>query len=126
MVSISDVDALLNRGLLTEYLSRDDMDKLERVIPGFTEDDILRPRSMATNPRDLEGSLGSIAAQRELMSLLAHLPADRLVERVFKTSGFLKIMASAHRRLREQVETQGASAMANAAAAQNRCDELTR
>ncbi|KAG1697433.1 hypothetical protein DVH05_016307 [Phytophthora capsici] len=186
MVSISDVDALLNRGLLTEvgtgasavlrpdvpanwaaivprhegpvflvgvparaadirqgkhvsdsyggpscmvgyqYLSRDDVDELERVIPGFTEDDILRPRSMATTPRDLDASLGSITAQRELMSLLAHLPVDRLAERVFKTSGFLKIMASAHRRLREQVEAQGATAMIDAAAAQSRCDELTR
>eukprot|EP00644_Phytophthora_capsici_P005031 jgi/Phyca11/12689/fgenesh1_pg.PHYCAscaffold_1_\ len=141
MVSISDVDALLNRGLLTEvgtgasailrpdvpanwtarvplhdgpvflvcvparasdirqgyqYLSRDDVDELERIIPGFTEDDILRPRSMATNPRDLD------------------------------TSGFLKIMASAHRRLREQVEAQGATAMVDAAAAQGRCDELAR
>ncbi|KAG1684886.1 hypothetical protein DVH05_021511 [Phytophthora capsici] len=186
MVSISDVDDLLNRGLLTEvgtrasavlrpdvpanwtarvprhdgpvflvgvparasdirqgkhvsdsyggpsclvgyqYLSRDDVDELERVIPGFTEDDILRPRSMATNPRDLDGSLNSIAPQRELMSLLAHLPADRLAERVFKTSGFLKLMASAHRRLREQVEAQGATAMIDAAAAQGRCDELAR
>eukprot|EP00644_Phytophthora_capsici_P002438 jgi/Phyca11/15055/fgenesh1_pg.PHYCAscaffold_11_\ len=60
---------------------------------------------------------------RELMSLLAHLPADRLAERVFKTSGFLKIMASACRRLREQVEAQGATAMVDAAAAQSRCDE---
>eukprot|EP00644_Phytophthora_capsici_P018862 jgi/Phyca11/21843/fgenesh1_pg.PHYCAscaffold_151_\ len=186
MVSISDVDALLNRGLLTEvgtrafavlrpdvpanwtarvprhdgpvflvsvparaadirqgkhvsdsyggpsclvgyqYLSRDDVDELERIIPGFTEDDILRPRSMATNPRDLDGALNSIAAQRELMSLLAHLPADRLAERVFKTSGFLKLMASAHRRLREQVEAQGTTAMIDAAAAQSRCDELAR
>eukprot|EP00644_Phytophthora_capsici_P015491 jgi/Phyca11/20646/fgenesh1_pg.PHYCAscaffold_70_\ len=184
MVSISDVDALLNRGLLTEvgtgasaamrpdvpanwtarvprhdgpvflvgvparaadirqgkhvsdryggpscmvgyqYLSRDDVDELERIIPGFTEGDVLRPRSMATNPRDLDGALNSIAAQRELMSLLAHLPADRLAERVFKTFGFLKLMASAHRRLREQVEAQGATAMIDAVAAQSRCDEL--
>eukprot|EP00644_Phytophthora_capsici_P012832 jgi/Phyca11/13843/fgenesh1_pg.PHYCAscaffold_5_\ len=108
------------------YLSRDDVDELERVIPGFTEDDILRPRSMATNPRDLDGALNSIAAQRELMSLLAHLPADRLAERVFKTSGFLKLMASAHRRLRDQVEAQGNTAMVDAAAAQSRCDELAR
>eukprot|EP00644_Phytophthora_capsici_P018939 jgi/Phyca11/21899/fgenesh1_pg.PHYCAscaffold_197_\ len=84
-----------------QYLSRVDADELERIIPGFTEDDILRPRSMATNPRDLDVSLGSITAQ-----------------------GFLKIMASAHRRLREQVETQGATAMIDAAAAQSRCDEL--
>eukprot|EP00644_Phytophthora_capsici_P008990 jgi/Phyca11/14172/fgenesh1_pg.PHYCAscaffold_6_\ len=102
-----------------QYLSRDNVDELERVIPGFTEDDILRPRSMATNPRDLDGSLGSIAAQRELMSLLVHLPVDRLAERVFKTSGFLKIMASAHRRLRDQVEAKGASAMIDAAAVMN-------
>eukprot|EP00644_Phytophthora_capsici_P018301 jgi/Phyca11/21562/fgenesh1_pg.PHYCAscaffold_101_\ len=63
---------------------------------------------------------------RELMSLLPHLPADRLAERVFKTSGFLKIMASVHRRLREQVEAQGATAIVDAAAAQSRCDELAR
>eukprot|EP00644_Phytophthora_capsici_P019799 jgi/Phyca11/22125/fgenesh1_pg.PHYCAscaffold_892_\ len=110
-----------------QYLSRDDVDELERVIPGFTEGDVLRPRSMATNPRDLDGALSSIAAQRELMSSsLAHLPADRLAERVFKTSGFLKLMASAHRRLREQVEAQGATAMIDAVAAQSRCDELAR
>ncbi|KAL3659288.1 hypothetical protein V7S43_015866 [Phytophthora oleae] len=38
----------------------------------------------------------------------------------------MKVMASAHRRLREQVESQGGLAMIEAAAAQNKCDELKR
>ncbi|KAG1705658.1 hypothetical protein DVH05_003359 [Phytophthora capsici] len=109
-----------------QYLSRDDVDELEHVIPEVYLDDILRPRSMATNPQNLDGSLGSIAAQRELMSILANPPVDRLAERFFKTSGFFKIIASAHRHPREQAETQGTSAMIDAAAAQIRCDGLTR
>eukprot|EP00644_Phytophthora_capsici_P005665 jgi/Phyca11/12991/fgenesh1_pg.PHYCAscaffold_2_\ len=165
MVSISDVDALLSRGLLTEvgtgasavlrpdvpanwaaivprhegpvflvgvparatdirqgkhvsdsyggpscmvgyqYLSRDDVDELERVTPG----------SLKTTSYDH-------ARWRRLLGILTQAWAPLQ----HSTSGFLKIMASAHRRLREQVEAQGATAMIDAAAAQSRCDELTR
>ncbi|KAK1940647.1 hypothetical protein P3T76_008098 [Phytophthora citrophthora] len=67
-----------------------DISELERVIPGFTENQMLVPRVESRDRQNLEAHMRSIDVNRKLAAMLLHLPHQRLAERVYKTVGYLK------------------------------------
>ncbi|KAK1935852.1 hypothetical protein P3T76_010546 [Phytophthora citrophthora] len=109
-----------------ESFTAEDIWELERVIPGFIERQMLVSRVESRDRQNLEAHMGSIDVNRELASILMHLPHQRLAERVYKTTGYLKQMAGAHRRLRLQVESQGNTSLVGTATAQNESEGLKR
>ncbi|KAK1940758.1 hypothetical protein P3T76_007464 [Phytophthora citrophthora] len=109
-----------------ESFTAEDIWELERVIPGFIERQMLVSRVESRDRQNLEAHMGSIDVNRELASILMHLPHQRLAERVYKTTGYLKQMAGAHRRLRLQVESQGNTSLVGTATAQNESEDLKR
>lgn len=96
------------------------------MISSFHPEEVVTPYAQSPSARTLDAVVSSIEARRELGSLLSHVPPTRLAGRVFRTAGCLKLMAAAHRRLRERVGSQNGVALIDAAAARSEREEIKR
>ncbi|KAL3658266.1 hypothetical protein V7S43_016655 [Phytophthora oleae] len=82
-----------------EDFTDEDSAELGRVVPDFSQKHVLCPRADSRPNFDLDGALNSIEVRKEVASILAHLPHSRLTKRAFRTTGLLKVMTGAHRKV---------------------------
>ncbi|OWZ15455.1 hypothetical protein PHMEG_00010896 [Phytophthora megakarya] len=103
-----------------------DLRDLAALVDQDGDVDELTLRSRADRPldvADLKSLIDSTMVRRELASVLAHYSPDRLAQKVFASTTFIKRLLSTFRQLHSQVDTAGRTAVQNMLDAQS---ETTR
>ncbi|POM59372.1 hypothetical protein PHPALM_31908 [Phytophthora palmivora] len=108
-------------------LSDEDLRELREICGVRGGVDVLNPRRSLLSSYDLDNALNSIGIRREMASLLRHFNSTRFVERVFKTTGYLRQVLGAYRSMRSlAVAQQGPTAIQQAVDTRRKIKELKR